>query len=107
MFNISFFHTVCIIKVFTQFVFYYSGSNFRFKNCTNGEIRLTGGPSSNKGRLEVCRDSTWTTVCDSFGIREGVVTCRQLGYQSYGILDSVVYRLVTVIISRIVLTASL
>ena len=64
------------------------GIDIQSKNCTDGEIRLIGGPSSNKGRLEVCIDSTWATVCDaSFSIREGSVACRQLGYQSYGILD--------------------
>ena len=63
----------------------------QFHNCTNGETRLMDGSSPNKGRLEVCLDSTWATVCGSgFNIREGVVTCKQLGYQRYGILDSTV-----------------
>lgn len=54
-------------------------------NCTNGEARLVDGPSANKGRLEVCNNQAWATVCSSgFGREESQVVCGQLGYQRYG-----------------------
>ena len=57
-------------------------------NCTEGDVRLVDGPSANKGRLEVCINETWASVCSrSFGYRERGVACAQLGYQRYyGIL---------------------
>ena len=54
-------------------------------NCTDGETRLVDGPSLNKGRLEVCHNQAWATVCNSgFGIQESMVVCGELGFQRYG-----------------------
>jgi deleted-in-malignant-brain-tumors protein 1 len=54
-------------------------------NCTDGEARLVDGPSTNKGRLEVCHNQAWATVCNSgFGTEESRVICGQLGFQRYG-----------------------
>ena len=53
-------------------------------NCTEEEIRLVDGPSANKGRLEVCINGSWATVCSiGFGTSERRVACAQLGYQRY------------------------
>ena len=61
----------------------------KITDCTVGDARLVNGPSANKGRLEVCINHSWATVCGSnFGFRESVVVCRQLGYQTYGELRS-------------------
>ena len=55
-------------------------------NCTDGEARLVDGLSLNKGRLEVCVNQAWATVCSSgFGVQESRVVCGQLGFQRYGI----------------------
>jgi len=50
--------------------------------CTHGDIRLVGtGSSSTQGRVEVCVNSRWGTVCDdSWSTFDARVTCRQLGY---------------------------
>ena len=51
-------------------------------NCTENAIRLMGGDKSNEGRLEVCMNNAWGSVCDSAGIftnDEAKVACRQLG----------------------------
>ena len=48
--------------------------------CTTGSIRLSGGTSSLNGRVEVCYNNAWGTVCDDIwdSVNAGVV-CRQLG----------------------------
>jgi len=56
-------------------------------NCTDGELRLSGGNSSRQGRVEVCYERQWGTVCDDFwGTNDAKVACRQLGFSSLGAL---------------------
>ena len=46
--------------------------------------------TSERGRLEVYYNESWTTVCaDSFGPEVATVACRQLGYGSYSEFDTV------------------
>ena len=55
------------------------------KICNSGEIRLTGGSQKSEGRLEVCLNNQWGTVCDdSWDDKATAVVCRQLGYQTQG-----------------------
>ena len=61
-------------------------------NCSDGDVRLVGGATSNEGRVEICINQVWGTVCrstlsiyyNSFGVQEGHVVCRQLGHQELG-----------------------
>ena len=53
--------------------------------CNNGDIRLAGGSSALEGRVEVCDDHAWGTVCDDlWGSVDAGVACVQLGYQRTG-----------------------
>ena len=64
-------------------------------NCTNGELRLSGAVTTNQGRLEVCMNGAWGSVCDSQGVfttDEAKVACRQLGkLQNEGKCVSILY----------------
>ena len=52
--------------------------------CTQGDIRLQGGTSSS-GRVEICNNHVWGTVCDDFfGNVDAQVVCRQLGLPHEG-----------------------
>ena len=52
----------------------------------NGEIRLTNGVNSHEGRVEICLDGLWSTVCDEFWDESDArVACRQLGFLTLGL----------------------
>ena len=56
--------------------------------CTNGQVRLAGGNILNEGRVEICLNNQWGTVCDnSWGSADATVVCRQLRHSTQGWLE--------------------
>ena len=53
--------------------------------CSYGDIRLVGGTENYEGRVEICINDQWGTVCDdSWGNTDAQIVCNQLGYEPQG-----------------------
>ena len=53
--------------------------------CTNGDIRIAGSSFTRLGRVEICVNSTWGTICDDYWDNsDASVVCKQLGYSPHG-----------------------
>lgn len=62
-------------------------TNVTVSNCIHGELRLVNGITDTEGRIEVCINGVWGTVCDNgWNTINANVACNQLGYYPSGIL---------------------
>ena len=53
--------------------------------CTDGKVRLSSPSSQLIGRVDVCVNGTWSTICDDHWTNtDAIVICRQLGHSTYG-----------------------
>ena len=53
--------------------------------CRTDQVRLVGGNIPNEGRVEICMNNVWGTVCDDgWSSTDVTVVCRQLGYSTQG-----------------------
>ena len=57
----------------------------------DGDIRL-GDNQLTRGRIEVCVNGTWGTICDDqWTDKDAAVVCGQLGYSKLGEHDAVLH----------------
>ena len=73
----------------TVIIIYVFNFSYVVDTCENGAVRLAGAntDATNVGRVELCVENAWTTLCDqSWDHEDAQVVCRQLGFSSYGLL---------------------
>ena len=59
---------------------------------THGAVRLRRSSSRNSGRVEICVNGVWGTVCDDYWDSTDVsVVCGQLGYSRFGKISQQTY----------------
>ena len=69
-------------------------------DCEDGDVKLVGGNTQYEGRVEVCINQVWGTVCSSgyyyywwlwyYNYNSNVI-CRQLGHMELGIIILLMY----------------
>ena len=63
-------------------------------NCADKEIRLSGGPNEMEGRLEVCHNHVWFSVCGKgnfFNDMDRMVVCKSMGFSEFGEFSSALF----------------
>ena len=76
-----------LIRAITECMWNVRLLNHKFPDgeCSNGDVRLMGGPSINEGRVDYCEYNTWRTICDNeWDIHEAFIVCKELGEFGYG-----------------------
>ena len=54
-------------------------------DCQSGDVRLQDGTDPSNGRVEVCWNGMWATLCShEFDENDASIVCKQLGYTSEG-----------------------
>lgn len=58
----------------------------------DGAVRLAGSNKENEGRVEICFNNQYGTICDDgWDSNEAAVICNQLGFQREGTFNFLVY----------------
>ena len=55
--------------------------------CPFGDVRLAASGYSGVGRIEVCQDGSWGTICsNAWDDLDASIACKASGYSAYGTL---------------------
>ena len=64
---------------------HFTSISFLVSDCTDGDIKLVNGTTVMEGRVEICYNNTYHTVCDDqWDVLDAMVVCAQLGYNKTG-----------------------
>ena len=66
--------------------------------CRDGDVRLRNGNHRHEGRIEICFNETWGTICHSIDLyswnhSQADIVCKQLGYSQAGKLSIIMMKL--------------
>ena len=78
-------HNNVLVALLNSSMSFISGSDTLQARCVDGDIQLVNGSSPLEGRVEICMNNAWGTVCNnSFSSSDAEVVCTQLGYRFNG-----------------------
>ena len=67
----------------------HDGISFILLACGDGDIRFVNGSIAAEGRVEICINNTYGTICDDFwDSQDASVVCQQLGYSTEGMFKA-------------------
>ena len=62
-----------------------SDDEVQYDNCTDGQIKLSGGSTPLNGRAEICYNNVWFGICPTHqNLNNNNAFCRTLGYAGQG-----------------------
>ena len=72
--------------LYVLLIYVFSIASTTIRSCTHGELRLVGGPNIRQGRLEICVNKAWGSVCSSgFFDEDAAVACAQMNFEREGV----------------------
>ena len=75
----------CTLQKVVLIIINFADISTQGESCTTQELRLVGGRTIREGRVEICINNAWGTICNTnFGSREAEVTCTQMGFSRIG-----------------------
>ncbi len=64
---------------------HFEDAGVRCQGCVTNDVRLIGASEPHEGRVEVCMNNVWGSVCDDqWGVPDATVVCRQAGFSTRG-----------------------
>lgn len=87
-------HTILGLVLIKSIVIFLLDFSESPSNCSNGDVRLVGGTTSHEGRVEICINQVWGSICSNIihyyyyyyynFDAVGKIVCRQLGHLELG-----------------------
>lgn len=63
-----------------------------FIECTENDVRLVDGRNKTEGRVEVCKEGLWGTICDdNWDMFNSLVVCRQVGINASSKFSTIIF----------------